>query len=66
MSPESVLPAPFADRIAYKVRRQGCPFVSRDDVQEVFGGGSLIDKKAEQTIRNELRLMYGIWTTSDD
>jgi hypothetical protein len=57
--PEPVLPAPFAERVAANVRRRGHPFVAVDDVQEVVGGGRLIDTVAYKAIVDELR-EYGI------
>lgn len=49
------LTTPFATRVADNVRRQGHRFVCGDDVQEVYGGGKLIDKEAQQAIDAELR-----------
>lgn len=50
-----ILQDAFAQHVAFCVRRQGHPFVHKDDVHEVYGGGHLIDGAAERAIREELR-----------
>jgi len=62
--PVRTLPAALSVRVADKVRQQETfRFVSADDVDEVVAGGHLIDKGAEQAIRDELR-EYGIEVAS--